>query len=196
MSSLFLISDMYIVVNKYPIDVYKIHSITKVYSINEKTYSSILNAYVGWEKKEDPSFQGTYRGIAEEHIKTDESDYKFYNTFIKRLDDVLTAITGKGIIKEKPLGICDPWAPMSADREEDYPRLLRPDEINWKILPDTFFFGITYELEGIFSGPRSTGSGKQLWSEFYDSEEDATKARDSLLNAINTVRYETIKLDI
>ena len=147
-------------------------------------------------KKEDPSIPGTYRSVAEEHTKTDKSDYRFYNTFIKRLDDVLMAITGKGIIKEKPLGICDPWAPMNTDREEDYPRLLKPDEINWKIIPDTFFFGITYELEGIFSGPQSTGSGKELWSKLYDSEEDATKARDSLLNAINTVRYETIKLDI
>lgn len=187
---------MYIVVNKYPIDVYKIHSITKVYSMNKNFYSSILKAYVEWKRGENPSFQGTYRSIAEEHTKTDESDYRFYNTFIKRLDDVLKAITGKGIIKQKPIGIYDPWAPMIADREEEYPRLLKPDEINWNILPDTFLFGITYDLGGIFSGPQSTGNGMQLWSEFYDSEEDATKARDHLLNAINTVRYETIKLDI
>ena len=186
---------MYIVVNKYPIDVYKIHSITKVYSMNKKFYSSVLKAYVEWKRREDPSIQGTYRSIAEEHTKTNESDYRFYNTFIKRLDDVLKAVTGKGIIKQKPL-ISDPWIQMNADREEEYPRLLKPDEIDWNILPDTFIFGITYELEGIFSGPQSTGNGKQLWSEFYDSEEDATKARDHLLNAINTVRYETIKLDI
>jgi hypothetical protein len=187
---------MYIVVNKYPIDVYKIHSITKVYSINANTYSSILKAYIGWKKKTEPSIKGTYHSVAEEHMNTHSSDYRFYNTFIKRLDDMLIAVTGKGVIKEKPTGIYDPWAPMNAESQEDFPRLLKPDEIDWNILPDTFFFGITYDLDDIFSGPRSTGSGKQLWSEFYDSEEDATKARDSLLSAINTVRYETIKLDI
>jgi len=189
---------MYIVVNKYPIDVYKIHSITKVYSINADTYTSILKAYIGWKKKDNSSIKGTWHCVAEEHIKTSKSSYKFYNTFIKRLDDMLMAVTGHGIIKEKPPGgIYDPWAPASSvvDQEE-FPRLLKPDEIDWNILPDTFFFGITYDLDDIFSGPRSTGSGKQLWSEFYDSEEDATKARDSLLSAINTVRYETIKLDI
>lgn len=189
---------MYIVVNKYPIDVYKIHSITKVYSINSDTYVNVLKSYIGWKKKDNPSVKGTWHSVAEEHIKTSKSAYRFYNTYIKRLDDMLMAVTGKGVIKDKPpVGIYDPWAPMKGDDgQEEFPRLLKPEEIDWKILPDTFFFGITYDLEDIFSGPRATGSGKQLWSEFYDSEEDATKARDELLSAINTVRYETIKLDI
>ena len=186
---------MYIVVNKFPIDVYKISSISRICSISENTYESVLRAYVKWKRKADPNFEGTLVSVAREHKNTKESDYKFYNTYFKRLDEVLKAVTGKGLIREPDymLSMQSLYGAQSSDAGSA--RFLNAGEINWSILPDTYFFSINYSTE-IFFGPRSAGTGTQLFSEFYDSEDDATRARDELLRAINTVRYETIKLDI
>ena len=189
---------MYIIIDGFPIDVYKISRISEIKPIKE-VYKLALPAYASYIKKyKDNSFSGTYYNLAEHHSTTSKEEYLIYNTVIDHVDSMLKAITNSGIIQKKANAkfpsYNDPWGPNDPYADDYKNRLLKPEEVDWKVLPDSFIFYIEYEVSN-FKGPRATGSGKQLWSKFYDSYKEAEEALDKILNAINVVRYETPKIE-
>lgn len=188
---------MYIIVDGFPIDVYKISRISEIKTIKE-VYKQALSAYASYIKKyKDDSFSGTYYTLAARHSTTTKEDYLIYNTIIDHVDSMLKAVTNSGIILKTGTKLSynsyNPWVndPYADDYKD---RLLKPEEIDWKVLPDSFIFYIEYEVSN-FKGPRATGSGRQLWSKFYNSYTEAEEALDKILNAINVVRYETPKIE-
>ena len=189
---------MYIIIDGFPIDVYKISRISEIKTIKE-VYKQALPAYASYIKKyKDDSFSGTYYTLAAQHSTTTKEEYLIYNTVIDHVDSMLKAITNSGIILMQKASAkfpynSDPW--VNDPYADDYRnRLLKPEEIDWKVLPDSFIFYIEYDVSN-FKGPRATGSGRQLWSKFYDSHKEAEEVLDKILNAINVVRYETPKIE-
>lgn len=190
---------MYIIVNDYPIDVYKIKSISRIHTIRDM-YGDVIRAYIKFLKSNSAlSIDESY--VVKAHKATKREDYRFYNTFIDQVDGMLKTVTGTGLVMEYNTSPAGPAAfslqyqSMSLNSNPIIARFRRENEINWDSLADIYFFGIKYEV-GIFSGGRSSENGVQLFSKFYDYRKDAEDARDLLLSAINTVRCETLKTEI
>ncbi len=92
---------MYIIIDGFPIDVYKISRISEIKPIKE-VYKLALPAYASYIKKyKDNSFSGTYYNLAEHHSTTSKEEYLIYNTVIDHVDSMLKAITNSGIIQKR-----------------------------------------------------------------------------------------------
>lgn len=185
---------MYIIINNRPIDVYKITKVSVISSTGSGTYESALRIYskaIGIDSKSS----NKYHYLAENFLSVKKSDYRYYHTFLDRIDEISIAVSGKGIIKKKLPVVASVQSMYgnNADSDTNLPRFLEASEINWDILPESYFFDIGYE-EDIFKGAYSHGN--YLYSKFYDTQEEAEKARDLLLEAINTARIQAQKINI
>lgn len=181
---------MYIVVNGYPIDVYKIKKISSIQKISKETYTAILKGFVGYLGKEKQSLEELYVS----YINTKEDDYRFYHTFLKYLDKVLQAVFDIRIYTSSIDPTLKQQCGMMYTAVQEETKLRRPDAISWDAVPDIYFFSLDYEDKRFLSGKNTTAS--QIFSEFYETKSAAEEARDELLNAINTVRCQTIKVEI
>ena len=129
---------MYIIIDGFPIDVYKISRISEIIPIKE-AYKLVLPAYASHIKQyKDPSFSGTYYDLAAQHSTTPKEEYLIYNTIIDHVDSMLKAITNSGIIQKVSTKFSynsNPWMvpndpyPYAGDYRN---RLLKPEEIDWK----------------------------------------------------------------
>lgn len=181
---------MYIIVNGYPIDVYKIDRVSEIIKLNKDFYEKVLKGLVGYIGRKEATLSDLY----EEYKKVKIEDYRFYHTTLNYLDRVHQAVFGEGIsIVDKTYNQYYNQY-YNNNNNSNKPRLRRGDEINWGALPDIYFFSLMYEKEIFYSGCKTTP--KQIFSEFYEIERDAEEARDELLKAINTVRCQVPRVDI
>jgi len=177
---------MFIYINDVPINVFSIRKISDIYPIGPKIYKNCMEMWCReWSMEYDLKWLYTCRKDGEGHV----SGKKPFHRVLKYIDEVLQTLEGEGIVNDT-LG-----------------RYKSEDEINWRIIPDVYLFGVTFD--GSLSGDyeymkkqygveKFTGGGNDvcIYSDMYFDLEQATKAREALVNLVEITKQSIPKIKI
>lgn len=175
---------MFIYINDVPINVFAIKKVSDILTIDGSIYEVALKMLCDSYGRDVSVAEATSNYFLATEVKT--RGYKHPKPFTKILDhinEMNLAIEGKEIYRE----FCGNY------------RFAYTDEIRWKVLPDTYFFAVTFDgemcglsyLDDILPSEIFTGKSSKsvcLYSEIYANMKDAIAARDKLVVEIDRLK--------
>lgn len=177
---------MFIYINDVPINVFSIRKINNVCSIGPKMYDNCMKMWCR-EWSMDLDLKWLYDCGRDKEGKIKGS--KPFHRVLKYVEEVLQTIEGSGIT------------------DDSLKRYKTGEEINWRVIPDMYLFGVTFD--GSLSGDypymikqygveKFTGAGNDIciYSDMYYDLDQATKAREGLIDLIEKAKQEVPRIKI
>lgn len=178
---------MFIYVNDVPINVFSIRKINNVCLVGPKMYTTCMEMWCREWSRDELDLKWLYDCGRDKDGKI--KGIKPFHKVLKYVDEALQTIEGEGIASDS------------------LKRYKSGEEINWKIIPDVYLFGITFDgsLTGDYRSlveqygvEKFTGAGNDIciYSDMYFDLDQATKAREALVDLVEVVKQNTPRIKI